>query len=694
MVRSTVADSINNMFTTLAKVPQNLQQSQMNQQTLQDNQYKLDRREEADLISKIEGAGNYRINSDDPDGAFDTYDFYKLAQENPKLAASVLNRDPDFNVAIDEKGRRIQTKVSGFDINPDTGEVIVKVIRPDGREVPVTQNRTAQDDDVVVKFDKDGFQKFGQNTMRQMVAIGAGANNNTFRRDANLLIEQALKERTLNNIKQSPISNDPGAQSKLGVIVTNADTDSVKEIATDQGVDVAAVENEVLDQMEQSGNYSSETIADARENGVQNTQGDGEGSEAPTAEPDVDRRFSFDLSSLSEEEQDTKAGRLIKSIIDKKERKTNGQMQHGAGHRQAVLDSREKELNRQLGNLDSLEDVSGLRNTGAEKRIKSELEVINKYRSHVSGEGQSESALDENASNTVKAIDSEDAVNNALNSNAQPTEQDYQQAGNVLQQYGVTSKEELYKLPSKELMQVAFMMASRQGGSVQDKMTVAQELINFGMTGSKDTDASDLATLQSTDQNTKLRRAEFVRSVQNDITEQLGKYNTAMNESIDALAEIKLGTMDDDGEPIKPTPEMSVKVGKIWDKSMSLAGDERLANQSVALEATMYHLQGIKADSSPGWLDFSDRLENWFNDNGGVRVGKNSLSALLRAETDPKTGALTAFYFRDPNGGKYNFPMSPEKFKDIYGAGAMESMKKLALQNTTNERRNKVNASK
>lgn len=688
MVRSTVADSINNMFTTLAKVPQNLQQSQMNQQTLQDNQYKLDRRDEADLISKIEGAGNYRINSDDPDGAFDTYDFYKLAQENPKLAASVLNRDPDFNVAVDEKGRRIQTKVSGFDINPDTGEVVVKVIRPDGREVPVTQNRTAQDDDVVVKFDKDGFQKFGQNTMRQMVAIGAGANNNTFRRDANLLIEQALKERTLNNIKESPISNDPGAQSKLGVIVTNADTDSVKQIATDQGVDVNAVENEVLDQMEQSGNYSSETIADARENGITDAMAG-----------DVDTEIVDDgetQEQTAEDEKPAKSGSLGAQRREARENAKNTSLKRKITELENEI--RASEANREKMNTLRAEKGQEPFDFSKNDQLPKKREELARLKKEAGLEDApseaTTSTLDENASTQVKAIDSEDAVNNALNSDAQPTEQDYQQAGNLLQQYGVTSKEELYKLPSKELMQVAFMMASRQGGSVQDKMTVAQELINFGMTGSKDTDASDLATLQSTDTNTKLRQAEFVRSVQKDLTDRLGKYNTAMNESIDALAEIKLGTMDEDGEPIKPTPEMSVKVGKIWDKSMSLAGDERMANQSVALEATMYHLQGIKADSSPGWLDFSDRLENWFNDNGGVRVGKNSLSALLRAETDPKSGALTAFYFRDPNGGKYNFPMSPEKFKDIYGAGAMESLKKLALQNTTNERRNKVNASK
>ena len=692
MVQSTVANSINNMFTTLAQVPQNLQQSQMNQQTIQANQYKLDRQGEADLVARIEGAGNYRINSSDPDAAFDTYDFYRLAQENPKLAADVLNRDPDFNVAVDEKGRRIQTKVSGFDINPDTGDVVVKVTRPDGREVPVTQNRTAQDDDVVVNLSKDDFQKFGQNTMRQMIAIGGGANNNTFRRDANLLIEQAIKERTLNNIKQSPISEDPGATTQLGAIVTNADPDSVKEIAADQGVDVQAVEAEVIGQMEQSGNYSTETIADAKENGVNSVQMAVD--EASSTNPEERLEFNFDLSTLSEEDLATKAGKLIKNIVEKKDKKTGGRTKIGSNRRLATLENHEKALNKRLKNLDSLEDASGFKNTRTIKKINAELATIKKYRDHVSSDGNVKSELDENASDQVKGISSEEALNSAISNGQQPSDQDYMQAGNILQKYGVGSKEELYKLPSKELMQVAFMMASRQGGTVQDKMGVAQELVNFGMTGSKDTDAKDIATLQSTDTNTELRQAEFVRGVQNDLTDRLGKYNDAMTSSIDALGEIKLGTLDEDGDPIAPTPEMSVKVGKIWDKSMSVAGDERMAKQSIALEATMYHLQGIKADSSPGWLDFSDRLENWFNDNGGVRVGKNSLSALLRAETDPKTGGLTAFYFRDPNGGKYNFPMSPEKFKDVYGTGAMESLKKLALQNTTTERRTNANSSK
>ena len=47
-------------------------------------------------MSKVEGAGNYRITSTDPNAAYDTYDFYRLAKEQPELAASVLKQRPCF----------------------------------------------------------------------------------------------------------------------------------------------------------------------------------------------------------------------------------------------------------------------------------------------------------------------------------------------------------------------------------------------------------------------------------------------------------------------------------------------------------------------------------------------------------------------------------------------------------------------
>ncbi len=667
-VRSTVADSINNMFTTLAKVPQNLQQSQLNNQKLEDNQYALDRRNEADIMAKVEGAGNYRITSTDPNAAYDTYDFYRLAKEQPELAASVLNRDPAFNVAVDEKGRKIQTKVSGFDINPDTGDVVVKVMRPDGREVPVTQNRTAQDDDVVVRFNKDDFQKFGQNTMRQMTAIGAGANNNTFRRDANLLIEQAIKQRTLESVKNSPIAQDPGALTNIGAIVTNADTDSVAEIAADQGVDVSAVETEVVDQLEQSGNYSAETIADARENGINSVQAA------------VDKKV----------DEATKPANAS-------DRRRNARKDQVAENRLRKIKALEKEIAITEANREKLNKVRAAKDKepfdfGDRDNLPGKREELQKLRAEAgigtdSQEPNQQSPLAEVASDAVKNISTKDDMATAIaNPETEPTEQDYQATGQLLQQYGVTSKEELYKLPSEDLMRVSFMMASRQGGSVEDKLKVANQLVNMGLTGSTDKDAADMATLGVNKGNLEVRQREYAQSVQDSLKDQIDGFNEAMLSSIDALSKVKAMSVDEDGDPIAPSPEMSVEVGAIWDKSMSLLGDERVANQSIALEATMYHMQSIQADSSPGWLDFSDRLENWFNQNGQIRIGSNSLSGLLRAEIDPKTNKAKAFYFRDANGGKINFPMSPEKFKDVYGSGPLTNIEKLAIKNTTRER--------
>lgn len=659
-VRSTVADSLLGAFTGIGDMARNTQQYRLNEQTLADNQTKLDRQGEKDLFSKIENAGNYRIKSPNPNGPLDAFDFHRLAKERPDLAMEVLNSDPRFNVAVDERGRKIQTKVSGFDIQED-GSVTVTVTRPDGRKVPVTRNRTAQNDDVVASLTQDDFQDFGQRILGDMAALGAVQNPNTWFRDMNqeflAVYEAQLKEATKDKITKGPLAEDPGATTQLGKIVVQSEGQDTEQIAQDMGVDTAAVEQDTINTLEQNGRIDKPTADKARKDGIRSIAGNNSGSRRRAGRANAkNQALEREKLKLEQEIANTESNRerLNQSRAEK------GQEPFDFSKRDGLPAKRERlaEINKELG----VEEQPA--------------------------EPAEPNAIEQNGSGVAQNITTPQDVSEALaDPDVQPTEEDIAATGQVLQQYGVQEKTDLIKLPPKELMQVAFMVARRQGGSVDDMNKVAQQIINLGTTGDIEESGVDAARLGIQQDNINLRRAEFVKSVQDSVKAQVDDFNEDMKGAIEDLGKIKLMSVDEDGEPIEPTPEMTVEVGKIWDKSMSLLGTDRAVAQSVALEATMYHLQSIFATSSPGWLEWSDSISNIWNQDGQLRIGKNSLSSLLRAKIDSKSGEVTALFFRDANGGEINFPMSLEKFKDDYGEGARNSIAKLAKLNTQKENR-------
>ena len=664
---STAANYITNAIAGLGTMDRNIRRNRLEDAALEDSMLKMTRQEEKDLVAKIEGQGNYRL--DDPSGAYNTFDFYRIAQERPDLASEVLNSDPRFNIALDEKNNRIQTKVSGFEIDQDDGSVIITVTRPDGRKVPLTENRTAQNNDAVVRLSKEDFQKIGQNTLRDMGSMGAMGNDQTFRRDAENLRRVMVKEVTLDKVVESPVYQDPGAASNLAKIVTVAEPEEREEIAKDMGVDIAQVETSVIDEMEASGKYSEALIAKARKDGIRSisefgVKRDARGRPRNSADANIQRKAK-------------RLAKLEARIAQTKKYRENLNERRAAAGKAPFdfTDDPRDGLPAQMAEAEELRKELGAEASETETPEKAPDTKPNEMETQGSGVAK-------------KTKDAAGLAKTIRDPKAEPTQQDLEATGQVLAQYQVREKQDLVKLPSKELHQVAFMMASRQGGTVQDKLKVAQEIINYGMTGDRENSAVDLAKLGIDRGNLNLRKAEFIKGLEDEYKQLQDDWNDAYKDAIGDLFEIKNAAYDENNKAKKPTNEQTQRVSKIWTKAKAFRGVERRAYQHYALEATMVHMNQIFDHGNTGIFEWSDKFDNWFNDDSVPRVGNNSYSALLRATIDPKNpNKAIAFFFRDPNGGVINFPMSPERFKDQYGAGVLASIEKLAIVNTRNQAR-------
>ena len=248
-IRSTVADSIATGLSSFMSAPQNRADTESrllaNRQLEQENQLAYYQQ----LFGDVEATGDYRVPRTSQKGATQEYDFLRLYGDRPDLALQVLNADPRFNIGVDEKGNKFTAQVSRVVANDD-GSYSALVVRPDGKEVPLTQNRTAQGDDIVAKFSAEDFNKLGSSALNQIAFRGGANNPATFVRDAAALAHTATQEQVLDKAADTSLTEDPAAASRFYQLVSTADSETLKEIATDLGIDVEAIEDLAKEEFE------------------------------------------------------------------------------------------------------------------------------------------------------------------------------------------------------------------------------------------------------------------------------------------------------------------------------------------------------------------------------------------------------------------------------------------------------------
>lgn len=198
------------------------------------------------LQGDLNAAGDY-VTFSGGDGALADVDTARLFSERKDLVINALNLDPRYNMATDEKGNSIQTQVSDVIQNND-GSFSAIVTRPDGRQVPLTENRTAQDDDVVVKMDFDDFDSIITNRVNSGIGRGSLENTASYMRyqgKANkVMLQDALLDRGAETL-----SDDNAAMAQFFGLVNTSDEKTLRTMAADMGIDVSKIEQEVADEI-------------------------------------------------------------------------------------------------------------------------------------------------------------------------------------------------------------------------------------------------------------------------------------------------------------------------------------------------------------------------------------------------------------------------------------------------------------
>lgn len=245
MVQSTVSKSFLGALDILGSGP-STQQRVAADQELRKNQVILANTAARNLQGELDAAGDY-IKFSGGDGALADVDTARLFTDRKDLIVNALNLDPRYNMATDEKGNRIQTQVSDV-IQNDDGSFSAIVTRPDGRQVPLTENRTAQDDDVVVKMDFEDFDSIVTNRINSGIARGSLENTASYMRSMGDVNRVTLQDALLDKGAQT-LSDDNAAMAQFFQLVNTSDDKTLRMMADDMGVDIAGMEQEVANKL-------------------------------------------------------------------------------------------------------------------------------------------------------------------------------------------------------------------------------------------------------------------------------------------------------------------------------------------------------------------------------------------------------------------------------------------------------------
>lgn len=687
MVRSTVADSIIGTLQGIAAAPRNLASTRAQEQQNEVNQRGLDLLQDTDLIAEIEQAGDYRINPTDTSGALFQYDMMSLYKARPDLALRIFNSDPRFNVATDEKGRRFQTEITRFVDNED-GSISALVRRTDGREAPLTRNRTAQGDDIVEKISLEDFNKIGSSITGSMVARGAGNNAATFLRDAASYTSAMLANAAADKAANSDMADDPAAMSRFYAMINRASPEELKAIAADLNIDVPAVQAQAEAAIAQQTQGQSDGGAD-----VDMSVADDQfyGSDQPQATQQAAAPWGIDSVN-----RDTRSGRLIAQAEGLTSGVVGGQVLRKEKDPLTSLEEYKQELEKRIA---ATEAARASANTPLDippekdrlLKDKAELEQINSYMNRDSVPTQTQPAAAEQNQPPVVAADLESnieppsqavfdrqgLIQTIRERTAEPTEAQVEAMSRYLQEKGVGTAQDLSNLPIKDAHMAVWVAASRQPGSVSDKLAVAQNLLNYINTGSLSVDPAQAANVRARQSENRLARDKY-------ITELQTAYNTDVGEAADLLFKVREALINENGDfELTSDNEAAAanEVNNVWTLyTNSLEGSpKRAAYANIAMEAVLTHMLAKSNSASPGLFEVAQKLDNWKNSDGQLRIGKNAIAGLVRETPD-------GFEFVNPSreGSKLNFTIRKGAIKRMYGDDVFSAIQELARANAAN----------
>lgn len=424
-----------------------------------------------------------------------TRDWNRLQTEKPELIAKLANSLPGFTKFLDENGDNVQGEIVGFNKEKDanTGETVYvpQVKRFDTEQVvPMTQGRSSDPSDPIVKLSEDDFKEKLDGLWQVATANGGLENRNTYGATREM-VHTAAEEKIIRDHETSSyikagvlqtVENDssitPQARTEFADLVLGInDPQELIKIAEAQGIDVSGLVAE------------GQAAADARI-GATAPEGSLEKllfEQGVTREvwenSDPDKRKLI-VERLNEEQDwsaliDKTGGRVMAQL----EELVTFPFDQIANLGNSIAESK---FGRRLGLSDLTDDPAPTRrNTAvADKEREINRQKGMRTEEEVGSSFSTPAPFELTAENLQKAI---------LEGTNQPTAEQQTEMVSFLDSKGIKTMADFEqqvldnKLKDNDAKMVAFIAAMTHQGTASEKDAVAQKMLNLIERGSQDT---------------------------------------------------------------------------------------------------------------------------------------------------------------------------------------------------------------
>jgi hypothetical protein len=528
------------------------------------NQQAIIKQRSQNLLGEIDISGNYVTYDTTGDGQIAQIDVPRLMKERPDLVLASLNMDPAYNQATDENGTNIQTEVSDIVVNED-GSYSAIVTRPDGRKAPLTQNRTAEGDDVVVKLDPNEFNQVVTNTYLRGITRGGKENAGSFLREQGQVNKVLLQETILDQAADK-LAADNSAMANFYRIVNLSDEEGLRGIAADFGVDITGLETQKAD---------DERAAELKAR-----------DDLPTINPAQRSKLETLRTQLAAEEAKlgTRGGNAAARNV---------------GRIKGEISRTEKELIKNHPDYVALQnEARSLRgvNTKEARARKSEIEnkLLRETKERILESAKSmDTVMAELKTGDTVPLTAAELRAEIEKGTVEVTPDKMANMRRYLNENGITTVEDMRKLPSAKQLEVALIASVGQGKTNQERAEAFQKQLNFLQRGAMDYTRGQQIDDEQTGVTTQLQAANLQRNRLNDQRNLQKDANTAVKEST-KLSQSIIGkvltddnrfTFDDEilGPGVKA--EVSKEMNRLVNMAAGIQGVERAAYQRAVINA-------------------------------------------------------------------------------------------------------------
>ncbi len=684
-VRSTVGQSIIGGLESLSNFGRDLDDRRIRRQEYETAQVGLDADAANQTVQKIYAGAKRYENKQSDDGTV-SYNIASIVENDQALAGQLLQEFPELTQGKDEKGRDVVLQPGRILKNQD-GTYSVTVIRPDGKEAPVTQGRTAQGDDIVQKFDASQLEKLG-NLAISNLQVRTGQDFGLVA-DMDRLYEAGVAGKLRENLANAPAE----MKTQFLAVLADPDTDTaeLERIAEDMGVDLAPLKAEY--QKRADDQKAEEEALPQMAGGVRPEPKKSQAStrfgrqfEDLLGIPNATRQDAIDEytaifgggnpsttvsgqanSVLYNALEDVRAGTSLTGTTTREQAETALAAEAWYKDNASLLGERfvndaanprpvKPPLKSEPSLAQELEDLGGIafyeKYKGAELAIKDAGDIA---------------ATAQSAGVTIDPFSREDLQRVITEGLAEPTDAQYSNMRSYLEANGVRTPQDLKNIPTRMQNYTALLIASRAPGDTDKKLNAYQSTLNYIERGATDYSQQQAETTQASTLNA---RASYIRAQ----TEAQKFYAEQSDKASEKVAPV----VDNFYSELINEDATTASIANAWRSAYSRStGGGAIATAMNKQLPTMFgHLIQHLAEKSDNanWKQF---WASFAREEMPTTVGE--IENLLAVEKDG-AGNIIAIGFKNPAGDYYEDTIDAGELAQLMGGQAV--MKKF-LENAS-----------